>query len=225
MNLDILFSDNHLLALNKPSGLATQESGTHHDNLEDRARAWVKQEKNKPGDVYLHAVHRLDRAASGIVLCARTSKALSRLNTAIRNRAVEKIYIALVSGTCPKASGTLEHYLRHGSHHAEITAKGARNAKKAVLDYSVLSGNGTFSLIRIKLHTGRYHQIRAQLSGIHCPIIGDTRYGSDITCGKNRIALHHSALNIEHPVRKEKLSLNADIPAWFSKYVKVPDGE
>jgi 23S rRNA pseudouridine1911/1915/1917 synthase len=189
---NILFCDNHVLVVNKPPEVTTQP------DLCDLAKAWVKIEFNKPGRVFLEPIHRLDKPASGIVLFARTSKALSRLQEQMRERGMEKIYHAWVEGCPEKESGTLKHHLLHGSFRAEISSHG----KEAVLDYEVIEQKNGNSYLRIRLHTGRYHQIRAQMAAIRCPILGDRKYGS-VLPWKKGIALCATQLTFTHPVTRE----------------------
>ena len=166
----ILYADNHLLAVNKPAGMLTQDSGTGLRNMEDWAREWVRVAKNKSGAVFLNAVHRIDKGVSGVVLFARTSKALSRLNEDIRKRNCRKIYHALVEKSPDQPVGELVHWLTHEHHRAEVCSEGDAGAQKAVLRYRALKMMGGLSLLEVDLETGRYHQIRAQLSAIGCPI-------------------------------------------------------
>jgi 23S rRNA pseudouridine1911/1915/1917 synthase len=208
----IIHSDNHLLAVNKPPGMLTQPSPICDDSLESAAKQWIKETANKPGNVYLHAVHRLDRAASGVVLFARTSKALSRLQEQLRKKSWTKIYHALVEAEPRPESAELIHYLRHASHHAEVMRTGATDAKKAVLRYKLLRPMDRLYLVEIHLKTGRYHQIRAQLSAIGCPIAGDKRYGAKVAWPGQGIALHHRLLKITHPVTKESLRFETPYP-------------
>ena len=215
MNLDVLYHDNHLLAVNKPSGLLTQPSGTDKDNLEERSKVWIKGTKNKPGNVFLHAVHRLDQVVSGIVLFACTDKALSRLNADMRAHKFTKIYHAVVSGAPPQTEGSLRHFLTHDDYHAKIANEGDPDAKECLLDYKVLKQSGENSLLEIQLHTGRYHQIRAQLAAIGRPIVGDERYGSKIKLPGGAIALHHARLTVIHPVTKEKIVIEAPYPSHW----------
>lgn len=203
----ILFADNHLLAVNKPAGMLSQDSGTGQRNLEDWAREWVRVEKGKPGNVFLNAVHRIDRPVSGVVLFSRSSKALSRLNEDIRKRNCRKIYHALVEGTPPSSSDQLVHWLLHENYRAKVCCEGATDAQRAVLRYKVLKKMDRFSLLEIDLETGRYHQIRAQLSAIGCPIAGDEKYGAFSV--NKEIALHHRCLEVLHPIRKEPLQIDA----------------
>jgi 23S rRNA pseudouridine1911/1915/1917 synthase len=209
--LDVLFEDNHLLAANKPPGIVTQPAGGDVDSLEARAKEWVRRTKGKPGAVFLHAVHRLDREASGVVLFARTSKALSRLNEEIRARRVEKIYHAWVEGLPPAEEGMLTSWLAHGEHAARVVREGAKGAKRATLAYRALRRHEDLTLLEIRLETGRYHQIRAQLAAAGCPVAGDGRYGSRAPT-PGRILLHHRRLTIAHPVRKEPVVIEAEYP-------------
>jgi 23S rRNA pseudouridine1911/1915/1917 synthase len=229
MNLEVLYHDNQLLAVNKPAGLLTQPSGTDKDNLEDRSKVWIKEVKNKPGNVFLHAVHRLDQVVSGVVLFACTDKALSRLNADMRAHRFTKIYHAVVSGTPPQSEGSLRHFLIHDDYRAEVAKEGDPDAKECRLDYRVITPAGDrghttnstvgrvpppgdFTLLEIQLHTGRYHQIRAQLAEIGCPIAGDEKYGSKIKLPGGAIALHHARLTVIHPVSKAEIVVEAPYP-------------
>lgn len=208
----IRFADNHLLAVNKPAGLLSQDSGTGLRNLEDWSREWVRADKGKSGAVFLNAVHRIDRAVSGIVLFARTSKALSRLNEDIRKRNCRKIYHALVEAKPSKPADQLIHWLTHEHHRAEVGSESSDGAQQAVLSYRVLKKTGDLFLLEINLVTGRYHQIRAQLAAVGCPIAGDEKYGAGKTAGAGGIALHHRRLEITHPTLKTPLILEAPYP-------------
>lgn len=199
-NLEILYEDNHLLAVYKPAGILTQPSGTSQENLEALCKAWIKQKYGKPGNVFLQAAHRLDKPVSGIVLFARTSKALSRLNTQLRERKAKKIYHALVDKRPNPPEGLLEHTLLHEEHQARIVPPHTPDAQVARLRYKLLESYKDAYLLEIELETGRYHQIRAQLAAIGCPIIGDERYGSRRALPSHQIALQHSRLEIVHPV-------------------------
>ncbi len=212
MNLDVLYHDNHLLAANKPAGLLTQPSGTDKDNLEDRSKVWIKETKGKPGNVFLHAVHRLDQVVSGIVLFACTDKALSRLNADMRAHRFTKIYHAVVSGVPPQSEDSLRHFLMHDDYHAEVAKEDDPDARECLLDYKVLKKSENQTLLEIQLHTGRYHQIRAQLAAISCPIVGDEKYGSKIKLPGGAIALHHARLTVIHPVSKEEIVVTASYP-------------
>lgn len=215
--IDVLYEDNHLLVVNKPAGLLTQPSGTEQDSLERRAKLWIKEKYQKPGNVFLEAVHRLDKPASGIVVFGRTSKALTRLNAAIRDKRTQKIYYALVEGHPPAQEGILEDYIVHDEFHAQVVAKGSPEAKIARLSYKVIKQNKTTTLLEIELETGRYHQIRLQLSAIGCPIVGDLKYGSKRKLGFDAIALHHTRLQIPHPTQNNIMIFEAPLPTNFSE--------
>lgn len=215
MDLDILYEDNHLLVLNKPPGLLTQPSGTDRDSLEERAKAWIKETCAKPGAVFLEAVHRIDAPASGIVVFGRTSKALTRLNAAIRERRAAKGYLAVVQGRPPRDTEDLRHFLRHDEHRAKVVAAGTKGAAEARLRYRMIGFHRDRALLQIDLETGRYHQIRAQLAAIGCPIVGDTRYGGPGMTGPG-IALHHARLELAHPVQGHAdLIVEAPLPATW----------
>jgi 23S rRNA pseudouridine1911/1915/1917 synthase len=211
-SISILYEDNHLLFVSKPAGLLTQDSGTGEKNLEDLAKDYIAETRNKPGNVYLHAVHRLDRQVSGIVLFALSSKALSRLQAAMRDQAISKTYQAIVDRPLAPESGTLSGYLLHRSHFAEFCQKPRKGAKKAVLHYSMIKASKRSYLVEIDLVTGRYHQIRAQLAAAGSPILGDDRYGSRREFICPGIALHHRRMSLTHPTTKETLTVEARYP-------------
>lgn len=204
--MDVIFCDNHILVVSKPAGLSTQPHPGSDHNLTDQAKAWIKKKYDKPGKVYLEPVHRLDKPVSGLVLFARTSKSLSRLQEMMRQKSIRKTYFAWVEGTLPDAEGTLEHYLFHDEHRARIVNASHSQAKIARLSYKRLEQLKNHTYVEIDLETGRYHQIRAQFSSIGCPIVGDGKYGSASPSGTNKIALHHGRLKLTHPVTKEPLS-------------------
>ena len=199
-NAEIIFSDNHLLVASKPAGWLTQPDDSDTPSLEAFAKEWVKKEYNKPGNVYLHAIHRLDRPVSGLVLFARTSKALSRLNEQSRDQEIQRVYVAEVEGILPEKEGRLDHYLIHGDHKALIGNK--ENGKHARLTYVVTHFGQHTTTVSIELETGRYHQIRAQFSAIGHPIVGDRKYGAKTGDG-DAIRLTCAKLAFEHPVTKE----------------------
>jgi 23S rRNA pseudouridine1911/1915/1917 synthase len=211
--MNILFVDNHVLVLNKPAGILTQPSGTDQPSLEAEAKAWIKQEFSKPGNVFLEAVHRLDKQVSGVVLFARTSKALSRLNESMRSKLTRKEYHALIEIPFSPSEGTLEHYLVHDEHHAQVVGK--EQGKLARLHYKMLPSEGKYALVEIELETGRYHQIRVQLAHSGHPVIGDQRYGSKVPFHRDQIALHARRLTFPHPISGELLSFEAPYPIDF----------
>ena len=201
--MQVIYVDNHLLVVVKPAGISTQPHDPHAPNLTDSAKAWIKREFKKAGNVFLEPAHRLDKAVSGLVLFARTSKALSRLQEMMRTRAVKKTYYARVE-PLPKAQcGVLEHHLVHDDYRARVVPSTHPQGKLARLSY-VVHADG---LVEIDLETGRYHQIRAQFAAMGSPILGDAKYGSSVK--RDKIALHHGKLQFTHPVTKELLSLTA----------------
>ncbi len=202
-----IFCDNHLLVLDKPHGLLTQPSGTDGDSLEAAGKAWVKAAFHKPGAVFLEAVHRIDRVVGGLVLFARTSKALSRLNEAMRQSAVKKTYLACVQGVVMDDEGVLVDWLLHGDGVAVAVPEGTPEARRCELRYRVLERREGTSLLEIDLKTGRYHQIRAQLSRAGWPIVGDVKYGGTPTdAPSDGIALLSCRLAFAHPVTHQPLS-------------------
>ena len=208
---DIIFSDNHILVASKPPGLLTQPDDSGDDSLEAFAKRWVKKEYNKPGNVFLHALHRLDRPVSGLVLFARTSKALSRLNEQVRDQEIQRIYIAEVEGILPAKEGRLDHYLIHGDHRAVVATEKNKEAKHARLTYQVIRFLPHTTVVSIELETGRYHQIRAQFSATGHPVVGDKRYGAKSGDGEE-IHLHCAKLAFEHPVTKEVQAFESPAP-------------
>ncbi len=205
----VIFCDNHLLVVSKPADLLTQPDSHSVDSLQTQAKAWIKERFSKPGAVFLHAVHRLDRPVSGLVLFARTSKALSRLNEQSRNLEIQRIYIAEVDGILPIKNGGLKHFLLHGDHRAEVVSEKTPGAKIAKLTYEVIQYKAHSTLVKIELETGRYHQIRAQFSAAGHPIIGDEKYGAKRS---NRVHLHCAEIELMHPVTKEVLRFESASP-------------
>lgn len=210
-NLEILYEDNHLIALNKPAGLLTQPSGTDEESLEALVKSWIKDKYQKPGSVFLGAVHRLDKAVSGVVLFARTSKSLSRLQEAMRNRKISKTYLALIEGFLEDSEGTLTHFLIHDDHEARVVKAENPEAKKCVLHYRVLQKWKDGHVVEIDLVTGRYHQIRAQFAAIGHPIWGDRKYGAKLPYPGLGIALHHYQMSLDHPVQDTKIDVKAPL--------------
>lgn len=211
--VEILYEDNHLLIVNKPAGILTQPSGTEQKNLEEMCKQWLKEVHHKPGAVFLQAVHRLDKPVSGIVVFARTSKSLSRLNTALRAQKFQKIYTAVVEGILTPEKGVLEHYLHHDDYKSQVVPQDTPQAKLCRIHYHLLKRHENRSLIEIDLETGRYHQIRAQLSAEGHPIVGDARYGSKEIYLPHAIALHHSRLSFPHPTQDKVIKIEAPLPA------------
>lgn len=219
---EILFEDNHLLAVNKPAGLLVQGDDTGDRTLLDLAKDYIKEKYNKPGDVYIGLPHRLDRPVSGVVLLAKTSKALERLNKIFKTREVEKIYWALVEKRPNEVEGRLTHYLVKNAKLNITRAYSSERSesKYADLSYSLLKEAGGKFLLEVKPVTGRPHQIRVQLASMGCSIVGDLKYGSPKPNRDASICLHARSLKLVHPVTKEEISIVANPPAIFQAYLK-----
>ncbi len=209
MSLQVLFEDNHLIAVAKRPGQTVQPEPGKPTSLEDEVKAYIKEKYNKPGDVFLGVIHRLDMPVSGIVLFARTSKALARMNDLFKNRKIEKIYEAKVEGKPLHQTDTLTHFLVRDEKKNITRAhiKPVPNAEKATLSFEVKYVNNNNSILRIKLLTGRKHQIRAQLGAINCPIVGDVKYGASKANEDTSIALAAVELSFEHPVNKVPIKI------------------
>ncbi len=213
--LEILYEDNHLLALNKPAGLLTQPSGKNEDSLEAQAKAWIKQSKDKPGEVYLHAVHRIDKPVSGIVIFARTSKALTRMNEQMRGKGIIKVYHAVVTNDLPGPHGTLMHHLRHSRMRSVVASPQEPGSRQSLLTYRIIKRFKKLILVEVILETGRYHQIRAQFAAGGFPILGDVRYGGEKWTLTDEIALHHKRVEFMHPTLNSDIRIEAPYPlAW-----------
>jgi 23S rRNA pseudouridine1911/1915/1917 synthase len=220
MNPEILYEDNHLLVVNKPAGVLTQPSGTEQTNLEDICKTWIKETYQKPGNVFLQAVHRLDKAVSGIVIFARTSKALSRLNASLRSHEFRKVYYAVVEGIPAQQEGVLEDYLVHDDYHSVVADASTPQAKLCRLNYRSIKQQGHFALLEIILLTGRYHQIRVQLASSGHPIVGDVKYKSCEPYLPNAIALHHGQVQFPHPTLDKLMDIQAPLPTSMQNLVK-----
>ena len=213
-NLQVLYEDNHLIIINKRPGDIVQGDKTGDPPLSEIVKTYIAEKYNKPGNVFLGVVHRLDRPTSGIVVFARTSKALERMNKKLRDREIEKVYWALVQGHPVASEGTLEHHLKKNAKNNKSTAfkREGQGTKKAVLHYKTLIELDTFSLLEIQLETGRHHQIRCQLSAIGYPIKGDLKYGAKRSNKDGSIHLHAQSIAFEHPVQKIPLKIEARPP-------------
>ena len=214
-NLQVLYEDNHIIVVNKRAGDIVQGDKTGDTPLSDVVKAYIKDKYNKPGNVYLGVVHRLDRPTTGLVLFAKTSKALPRLNKLFAEKKATKTYWALVKNTPPKQNDRLVHWLRKNPKNNKSTAfdREVEGSKKAILSYSVLKSVDNFVLLHINLETGRHHQIRCQLSKIGCPIKGDLKYGFSRSNKDASISLHARTLEFIHPVKKETISITAPVPS------------
>lgn len=213
-NLQVLYEDNHIVVVNKRVGDIVQGDKTGDKPLSEVVKEYIKDKYNKPGNVYLGVVHRLDRPTTGIVLFAKTSKALSRLNDLFKNRDTQKTYWAVVKNRPEKESGTLVHYLKRNEKNNTSKAhiKEVPGSKKASLDYKIIKVLDNYFAMEIDLHTGRHHQIRSQLSAIGSPIKGDLKYGFDRSNTDGGIHLHARKLELTHPVTKEPLAITAPLP-------------
>ena len=212
----VLYEDNHLLVVNKPAGLPTMGVAPGEPTLLSACKDYIKRRYNKPGNVYLGTVSRLDAPVTGVVLLARTSKAASRLSEAFRNRETEKTYYAIVEGVPDEAAGTVEHHLRKDERHrrVHVTTPHAEGAQLARLSYEVAATSGGLALVRIALETGRKHQIRVQMAALGHPVVGDRKYGSERKFPAG-IALHARRLGVNHPVRDELCVWCAPLPpSW-----------
>ncbi len=211
---DILYEDNHLLVVGKRCGDLVQPDPDGTSALEDQIKAFLKVRDNKPGNVFLGVVHRIDRPVSGAVLFAKTSKALSRLNEMLRRGEFRKRYWAVVESRPEQESGELRHYIRRDGRTNRSYASSApkADAKEARLRYQVLAASERYTLVEVELLTGRHHQIRAQLSAVGCPIKGDLKYGAKRSNAGGGISLHSRSIGFEHPVTHEAVNIVAPAP-------------
>lgn len=211
--LKILYEDNHLIAVEKPAGILVQGDETGDVSLLDLVKKYLKEKYQKPGNVFLGLIHRLDRPVSGVIIFARTSKAAARLSEQFRSHITQKIYHALVEKMPPQKSATLVHYLKKDA--ATNTVKTFDQphpaALRAELNYEVVKTVGKNTLLKIELKTGRPHQIRAQLATIGCPIVGDLKYGAAASRADRSIALKASSLSFNHPITGERKTVELPI--------------
>ena len=222
--LKILYEDNHIIVVEKPPNVPSQADKTTDEDMLTIIKSYIKEKYNKPGNVYLGLVHRLDRPVGGVMVFAKTSKAASRLSEQVRNKTFKKEYLAIVDGKLDVKSGILEDYLvkNEKNNLSKVTNKETKNAKYAKLDYEVLKYNKeiNLSVLRILLHTGRHHQIRVQLANMGHSICGDQKYG---TRGRGKqISLWAYKLTIEHPITKESMTFT-DIPEKIGPWVILED--
>ena len=215
----IIYIDNHLIAVTKPAGLLTQPDRNTNESLIDQTRQWLKEKYNKPNNIFLGLVHRLDRNVSGVVLFARTSKAASRLSKQFREGTPKKYYKAIVLGKIEKEHNTLVHYLRkEKTLKTTIFPREAPTAKRSELSYEVIYSLEKKSLIEVSLSTGRFHQIRAQMAFIGHPIIGDVKYGAPESLPNQEIALHAHKLVFNHPISNEEITLTSPQPKTWERF-------
>ena len=213
-NLNIVFEDNHLIIVNKQSGDIVQGDKTGDKPLSEVVKEYIKDTYNKPGNVFLGVVHRLDRPTTGIVVFAKTSKSLERFNKMLRDKKVDKTYWAVVKNLPSKLEDTLTGYLLKNPKNNKSTSYSTEiaDSKKATLHYKVLKSLDNYHLLEVDLETGRHHQIRCQLASIGSPIKGDLKYGFDRSNKDASIHLHARKIEFMHPVTKEKISLIASTP-------------
>ncbi len=220
--LQVLYEDNHLLVINKPAGVLVQGDATGDIPLVEIAKQYIGKKYNKPGDVFLGVVHRLDRPVSGVVVFARTSKALERMNALFRDRETQKTYWALVAARPPRPEGTLVHWLVKDEKKNKTTAysKETPIGSRSELNYKVIDSKRGYFLVEVNPITGRPHQIRVQLASMGCPIVGDVKYGSPISSPDGSIALHARQLQFIHPVKKEPILISAELPQndWWNPF-------
>jgi len=211
---DILYEDNHLIAVNKRAGDIVQVDDTGDEPLDEQIKKFLTAKYKKPGGAFLGVVHRLDRPVSGVILFAKTSKALERMNAQFKNREVHKTYFAVVKNKPEHAQGKLVHWLIKNSQKNVVTAYNTevKGSQRSELDYALIGELGGYFLLRVNPLTGRSHQIRVQLSTMHCPIVGDNKYGYPRASRKGSICLHARQLEFIHPVKKEKIHLHAPLP-------------
>ncbi len=214
MNLEILYEDNHLIAVNKTGSDLVQGDETGDEPLSERVKEYIKEKYKKPGDVYLGVVHRLDRPVTGVVLFARTTKALTRMNKMFQDKEVKKTYWAVVKELPEEEEATLRHFILKDSKKNKSYAfpKMRLGAKEAILSYRHVSSAAKYHLLEVDLQTGRHHQIRCQLAKIGSPIRGDLKYGFDRSNANGGISLHARRISFLHPVKQEPVEIIAPVP-------------
>ncbi len=216
MKLEVLYEDNHLIAVNKPAGLVVQDNEHGLASLEHHVKSYIKIKYNKPGAVFLGCIHRLDTNVTGIVLFARTSKALTRMNDQFKNRLIQKTYAALIRRKPQPMAGTLEHWLKKDpkQNKTKLYHEQQDGSKKAILHYEFINTANQCVLLKVRPITGRPHQIRVQLARTFTGIVGDVKYGQTKPTSDKSIYLHALGLSFVHPVSKENLNLHAPMPEF-----------
>lgn len=212
--MTVLYEDNHIIIVNKEPGEIVQGDKTGDTPLSEIVKSYLKEKYNKPGNVFCGVTHRLDRPTSGVVVFAKTSKALSRLNDMFRNGEVDKTYWAIVKQIPSPHEATLTHYLIKTEKNNKSTAYNTEkpNAKRAVLHYNLIAQSDNYGLLEVALETGRHHQIRCQLAKIGCPIKGDLKYGAARSNRDGSISLHARRIAFVHPVSKQQIDVTAPVP-------------
>lgn len=217
LDIKILYEDNHLLIVEKPVNMPVQEDQSKDKDLLTVLKADIKERYNKPGNVYLSIVHRLDRPVGGAIVFAKTSKAASRLSDQLRRRAIDRTYLAVVRGHVRQKKGRLINHLwkDEAKNIVSVVNEGKKGAKKAILQYEVLQRKDDLSLLQVQLETGRPHQIRVQLQALGHPLYGDQKYGQKVNRVGQQIALWASELSLEHPTRKEIIRIQSLPPKQY----------
>jgi len=227
MAIDVIYEDNHLIAVNKASGDITQGDKTGDEPLPEKIKRWLAEKYKKEGNVFCGVIHRLDRPTSGLVIFSKTSKALSRMNELFKKQDIEKVYWAIVE-TKPKAnSGSLRDFLKKNKEQNKSYSvkEGTPEAKESVLDYQLIAQSDRYFLLEVRPKTGRHHQIRTQLANIGSIIKGDVKYGAKRSNKDGSISLHARSVNFIHPVKKEPIEITAKVPndplwKWFENEVR-----
>ncbi len=225
--MEVLYDDNHIIIVSKNSSEIVQGDKTGDKPLSETVAAWIKEKYCKPGNVFVGVTHRLDRPVSGVVVFAKTSKALSRLNDMFRDGNVSKRYLAIVKNLPPKPEGELTHWLVRNEKQNRSYAYDSEKpgSKKAVLKYRLLGSSVNYHLLEVELLTGRHHQIRCQLAKMGCPIKGDLKYGAERSNPDASISLHAYCISFEHPVSHKRITVYAPIPGdslWQSFRDVIP---
>src|SRR5690625_347623 len=221
MNINILFEDNHLLAVEKPVNIPVQADKTGDEDLLTILKQDIKVRYNKPGNVYLALVHRLDRPVGGVMVFAKTSKAASRLSDVLRRKEMMRKYLAVVRNRPKRDKGRLKHYLYKDRQKNQVYAVSPQNkkGKKAILDYKLLKQSDELSLLAVELHTGRSHQIRVQLAEEGMPLYGDQKYGSHVNKPGQQIALWSHLLSFKHPTKDEMVEVKCQPPNEYPWHI------
>jgi 23S rRNA pseudouridine1911/1915/1917 synthase len=213
-NLQVLYEDNHIIIINKRAGDIVQGDKTGDEPLSEVVKSYIKDKYNKPGNVYLGVAHRLDRPTTGLIIFAKTSKVLPRLNALFVSKDIHKTYWAIIKNAPQKTEDSLTHWLKKNPKNNKSSSyiKEVKDSKKAILHYKLLKKLDNYFLVEVNLETGRHHQIRSQLSSIGCPIKGDLKYGFDRSNPDGSIHLHARHITFTHPVKNETIAIMAPLP-------------
>lgn len=225
--LDILYEDNHLIAINKAPKEITQGDRTGDRPISDKIKEYLRIKYDKPGEAFLGVIHRLDRPTSGVIIYAKTSKGLTRMNALFKKHEVRKIYHAIVAPPPKHHEGTIVHYLKKNNQQNKsyVTSSNTPGAKEAKLKYKVIGQSLRYTLCEIELMTGRHHQIRAQMSAIGAVIRGDLKYGAKRSLPNASISLHARELSFVHPISKKNITIEAPYPTDDSLWLQFEDIE